>query len=101
MKVICVIGTRPEAIKMAPVIRELAKYPDKATISICVTAQHRQMLDQVLETFDITRLLSIRAVVTSTMTTEPYNHRGLSPVQVGRQSFGYTLRFSVRQGRLS
>jgi len=53
LKIISVFGTRPEAIKMAPVIRELAKYPDRITSKECVTAQHRQMLDQVLELFDI------------------------------------------------
>ena len=53
LKIISVFGTRPEAIKMAPVIRELAKYPDRITSKVCVTAQHRQMLDQVLELFDI------------------------------------------------
>lgn len=53
MKVLSVFGTRPEAIKMAPVIRELAKYPDKIQSRVCVTAQHRQMLDQVLTLFGI------------------------------------------------
>lgn len=52
-KVITVIGTRPEAIKMAPVIKELEKYPDEFESVICATAQHREMLDQVLDTFDI------------------------------------------------
>ena len=48
------IGTRPEAIKMAPVIRELARYPERIESRVCVTAQHRQMLDQVLSLFGIT-----------------------------------------------
>jgi UDP-N-acetylglucosamine 2-epimerase (non-hydrolysing) len=48
-----VFGTRPEAIKMAPVIKELDKYPDMLDPVIVVTAQHRQMLDQVLEIFEI------------------------------------------------
>ena len=53
MKILSVFGTRPEAIKMAPVVRALAA--DSAFESrVCVTAQHRQMLDQVLELFDIT-----------------------------------------------
>jgi len=51
-KVLCVFGTRPEAIKMAPVIKELRKHP-AADCRVCVTAQHRQMLDQVLRLFDI------------------------------------------------
>ena len=53
MKVLSVFGTRPEAIKMAPVIKELEKYPQSFESVVCVTAQHRQMLDQVLELFDI------------------------------------------------
>ena len=50
MKVLVVFGTRPEAIKMAPVVRELEKRQD---VSVCVTAQHREMLDQVLALFEI------------------------------------------------
>lgn len=52
MKVLCIFGTRPEAIKMAPVVKELQKREHIETI-VCVTGQHRQMLDQVLEVFDI------------------------------------------------
>lgn len=53
LKVMSVIGTRPEAIKMAPVIKELEKYPDEITSLVCATAQHREMLDQMLNVFDI------------------------------------------------
>lgn len=53
MKVLCVFGTRPEAIKMAPVVRELRKRADRFVAKVCVTAQHRTMLDQVLELFEI------------------------------------------------
>ncbi len=53
-KILSVFGTRPEAIKMAPVIKELEKHPDKFRSVVCVTAQHRQMLDQVLQLFEIT-----------------------------------------------
>ena len=53
IKVMTVFGTRPEAIKMAPVILELAKYPDKIIPVVAVTAQHREMLDQVLRLFRI------------------------------------------------
>jgi len=53
IKVMTVFGTRPEAIKMAPVVRELAKYPDLITPLVTVTAQHREMLDQVLQLFSI------------------------------------------------
>lgn len=51
-KIMIVFGTRPEAIKMCPLILELKKRPSLQTV-VCVTAQHRQMLDQVLETFEI------------------------------------------------
>jgi len=53
LKVLSVFGTRPEAIKMAPVIKELERHPSSFTSVVCVTAQHRQMLDQVLSLFDI------------------------------------------------
>ena len=53
IKVLSVFGTRPEAIKMAPVIKELERRPDKFTSLVCVTAQHREMLDQVLDIFNI------------------------------------------------
>ena len=52
-KVMCVFGTRPEAIKMAPVIRALEARPDRFEVKVCVTGQHRQMLDQMLELFEI------------------------------------------------
>lgn len=48
-----VFGTRPEAIKMAPLVKEFQKHPDKFETIVCVTGQHRQMLDQVLEIFEI------------------------------------------------
>ncbi len=52
-KILLVFGTRPEAIKMAPLIIELRKYSEIFKVIICVTAQHRQMLDQVLDFFEI------------------------------------------------
>ncbi len=52
IKVMSVFGTRPEAIKMAPLVKTLEEYEDIESI-VCVTGQHRQMLDQVLEIFDI------------------------------------------------
>ena len=52
MKILTVFGTRPEAIKMAPVVKALAANPAYEA-KVCVTAQHRQMLDQVLDLFDI------------------------------------------------
>lgn len=54
VKVMTIFGTRPEAIKMAPLVLELAKHPDQIESIVTVTAQHRQMLDQVLEIFEIT-----------------------------------------------
>ena len=53
-KIMLVFGTRPEAIKMAPVIRQLKKDADRLDVVVTVTGQHRQMLDQVLGIFDIT-----------------------------------------------
>lgn len=52
MKVVCIFGTRPEGIKMAPIVKELKKRDTIETV-VCVTGQHREMLDQVLEVFDI------------------------------------------------
>ncbi|MFN0085866.1 MAG: non-hydrolyzing UDP-N-acetylglucosamine 2-epimerase [Blastocatellia bacterium] len=53
IKVLSIFGTRPEAIKMAPVVRELQRFPDRISSVVCVTAQHRQMLDQALSLFGI------------------------------------------------
>ena len=52
MKLLVVVGTRPEAIKMAPLIRALQR-EESVKISVCVTGQHREMLDQVLGLFEI------------------------------------------------
>jgi UDP-N-acetylglucosamine 2-epimerase (non-hydrolysing) len=52
-KILLVFGTRPEAIKMAPVVR-LFRKQSGFEVQVCVTAQHREMLDQVLDFFDIT-----------------------------------------------
>ena len=53
-KVMLVFGTRPEAIKMAPLVKEFQKNPESFQTIVCVTGQHRQMLDQVLNLFEIT-----------------------------------------------
>ena len=53
-KIMLVFGTRPEAIKMAPLVKEFQKHKDTFETIVCVTGQHRQMLDQVLELFEIT-----------------------------------------------
>ena len=53
LTVLSIFGTRPEAIKMAPVVQQLERHADRIRSLICVTAQHRQMLDQVLDWFEI------------------------------------------------
>ena len=53
-KIMLVFGTRPEAIKMAPLVKEFQKHPESFQTIVCVTGQHRQMLDQVLQLFEIT-----------------------------------------------
>src|SRR5438270_3489419 len=53
LKVLCAFGTRPEAIKMAPVVRSLRKRPNDFKTIVVVTAQHRAMLDQVMNLFHI------------------------------------------------
>src|SRR5208282_505811 len=52
-KILLIFGTRPEAIKLCPVIRGLRQHPSKFDVKVCVTAQHREMLDQVLEAFQV------------------------------------------------
>lgn len=52
-KILLIFGTRPEAIKMAPLVKEFQKYPEFFDTRVCVTAQHREMLDQVLDFFEI------------------------------------------------
>jgi UDP-N-acetylglucosamine 2-epimerase (non-hydrolysing) len=52
-RILVIVGTRPEAVKLAPVIRRLRQEPARFETIVCVTAQHRQMLDQVLELFEI------------------------------------------------
>ncbi|WP_462372961.1 non-hydrolyzing UDP-N-acetylglucosamine 2-epimerase [Alistipes shahii] len=52
-RIMLVFGTRPEAIKMAPLVKEFQNHPDRFDTVVCVTGQHREMLDQVLRIFDI------------------------------------------------
>lgn len=52
-KIMLVFGTRPEAIKMCPLVKEFQKHPDTFKTMVCVTGQHREMLDQVLRIFDV------------------------------------------------
>ena len=53
-KVMLVFGTRPEAIKMCPLVKEFQKQVDQFETIVCVTGQHREMLDQVLKIFEVT-----------------------------------------------
>ena len=52
-KIMLVFGTRPEAIKMCPLVNELKKHPDECQTIVCVSGQHREMLDQVLDVFNV------------------------------------------------
>ncbi|MGJ8561784.1 MAG: non-hydrolyzing UDP-N-acetylglucosamine 2-epimerase [Litorimonas sp.] len=61
-KVMLVVGTRPEAIKMAPIFLEIASRPAEFDAKLCATAQHRQMLDQVLQVFNITPAFDLDAM---------------------------------------
>jgi UDP-N-acetylglucosamine 2-epimerase (non-hydrolysing) len=54
LKVLFIFGTRPEAIKLCPVILHMQARPDEFYVRVCVTAQHREMLDQVLRAFGVT-----------------------------------------------
>ena len=58
IKVMTIFGTRPEAIKMAPLVLELEKYPDQIDSVVTVTAQHREMLDQVLDVFNVNPIMT-------------------------------------------
>lgn len=53
MKILVVMGTRPEAIKMAPIVNELRRRPAEFDVSVCLTAQHRELLDQVIDVFGL------------------------------------------------
>ena len=52
-KIMLVFGTRPEAIKMCPLVKEFQKHPDEFETIVCVTGQHREMSDRVLTIFDV------------------------------------------------
>ena len=62
-RVLVLFGTRPEAIKLCPVIRELESRPDDFEIRVCVTGQHREMLDSVLSVFEVTPHVDLDAMV--------------------------------------
>ena len=58
-KVLIVFGTRPEAIKMAPLVKEFENHPDSFDTFVMVSGQHREMLDQVLQIFQIKSIIPI------------------------------------------
>ncbi len=76
MKILSIIGTRPEAIKMAPIIQLLDQQDDSVSNQVCVTAQHREMLDQVLSLFNITPDFDLNIM-----------QKGQSPSQVAASIF--------------
>ena len=76
IRVLSVFGTRPEAIKMAPIVRALRAAPDRFESQVCVTAQHRTMLDQVLEVFDLKADVDLDLMVPG---QTPGRHRGGHP----------------------
>jgi UDP-N-acetylglucosamine 2-epimerase (non-hydrolysing) len=53
IRTLCIFGTRPEAIKLCPLVRRLRSQADRFEVKVCVTAQHRDMLDQILDTFEV------------------------------------------------
>jgi len=83
LRILSIFGTRPEAVKMAPVVQALAQTPG-ITSSVCVTAQHRQMLDQVLNIFNITPDIDLNLMQPNqnlaNLTAEIFTH--LDPVLV-------------------
>jgi len=82
LKVLNVFGTRPEAVKMAPVVRALQQRPDEFETLIAVTAQHRTMLDQILRGFDITPHFDLNIMQHGQSLTEITNRvlQGLAPI---------------------
>lgn len=76
-KVLCVFGTRPDAIKMAPVVLELKRRPAEFAVKVAVTGQHRSMLDQVLSVFEITPDYDLN-IMTSGQTLSQVTTRALS-----------------------
>jgi UDP-N-acetylglucosamine 2-epimerase (non-hydrolysing) len=79
-KILIVFGTRPEAIKLAPVIKELEKHTTKFSPVVCVTGQHRKMLDQVLRIFDIRPAYDLN-IMNKNQTLHDITTRGLLGVK--------------------
>ena len=86
-KVLCVFGTRPDAIKMAPVVLELKRRPDQFVVRVAVTGQHREMLDQVLSVFEIVPDFDLNIMTQgqtlAQVTTRALN--GLDPILAGEK----------------
>jgi len=82
LRVMVIFGTRPEAVKMAPVIKALREHLEEIEVTICVTAQHREMLDQVLEAFDITPDIDLDLMIPDQKLAQLTAHifTGLDPV---------------------
>ena len=82
IKVMTIFGTRPEAVKMAPLVLELQKREDDITSIVCVTAQHREMLDQVLDFFEIKPNYDLNVMKSNQTLTETTVRvlEGLDPV---------------------
>jgi len=87
LRVLSVFGTRPEAIKMAPVVRELERHPGEIVSRVCITAQHRELLDEVLELFAIEPEydLDVMRPGQSPTAVAAEVMRGLEPVLVGER----------------
>lgn len=63
--ILVAFGTRPEAIKLAPVIKELEKHPDRFTTKVCITSQHKEMLMQVVRFFNLVYHYDLHVMVES------------------------------------
>lgn len=83
-KIMTVFGTRPDALKMAPVVAELMKYPQKVRVVVAVTGQHREMLDQVLQIFRLTPDYDLNIMLPQQSLTQVTTRvlEGLEPVLV-------------------
>ena len=100
IKVMSVFGTRPEAIKMAPLVKELETRPEIESI-VCVTAQHREMLDQVLEIFDLHPKYDLN-IMQSRQTLAGITTRALTGLEeVDRVEFTVEGGLLIRYGSLS
>jgi UDP-N-acetylglucosamine 2-epimerase (non-hydrolysing) len=87
LKVMTIFGTRPEAVKMAPVVLELEQHPAEIESIVCVTAQHRELLDQVLDFFEIVPRYDLNIMHQSQTLTETSTRvlAGLEPILVEAQ----------------